>query len=77
MNRDYVVILGVAFLVGAPTGFFFVNTLIQHIYPEPQVSSPLPFLVAISVMAITVAITVGSQLKRVIRENPTTTLRSE
>ena len=34
MNRDYVVILGVAFAIGAPTGFFLINTLIQHIYPS-------------------------------------------
>ncbi len=77
MNRDYIMILGVAFLIGAPAGFYFVNTLIQHLYPEPQAPNPLPFLVAISLMAATVAITVGSQLRRVITENPTSTLRSE
>jgi putative ABC transport system permease protein len=77
MNGDYVIILGLSFLIGAPAGFFLINALIQQIYPEPQAPNPLPFIIAISLMAVTVAITVGSQLKRVIVENPTKTLRSE
>jgi ABC-type antimicrobial peptide transport system permease subunit len=77
MNRDYVIILGVAFAIGAPTGFFVINALIQQIYPEPQAPNPTPFIIAVVLMALTVGITIGSQLSRVLKENPTTTLRIE
>jgi len=77
MNKDYLWILLVSFSLGAPAGFIFFNSLIQLIYPEPQAPNPLPFMAAISLMAVTIALTVGSQLKRILSENPTTTLRSE
>ncbi len=77
MNRDYVVLLGVAFVLGAPTGFLLINALIQRIYPEPQAASAVPFLVAVGLMIVTVGITIASQLRRVVKENPTSTLRIE
>ena len=77
MNRDYTWILLTAFVVGAPTGFFLIDHIIQEIYPEPKAAGSLPFMIAILLMALTVAITIGSQLNRVSRENPTVTLRSE
>jgi ABC-type antimicrobial peptide transport system permease subunit len=75
MNRDYIVILGVAFAFGAPAGFFLINLLIQQIYPEPQVPNAFPFVTAVVLMAVTVGLTIGSQLRRVLKENPTTTLK--
>ena len=77
MNRDYIVIVGVAFLIGAPAGFVFINSLIQHVYPDPQQPNAQPFLIAVALMLITVGITVVSQLTRVVKENPTETLRIE
>jgi ABC-type antimicrobial peptide transport system permease subunit len=77
MNRDYVWILSIAFLIGAPSGFFLMNMLISHIYPEPQQAGPLPFAIAIGLMLLAVALTVGSQMQRVIHENPSNTLRTE
>jgi putative ABC transport system permease protein len=77
MNRDYVVILGVAFAIGAPAGFFLINGLIQQIYPEPQLPNAVPFVIAITLMLITVGFTIASQLRRVVRQNPTKSLRIE
>lgn len=77
MNRDYVWILLTSFVIGAPTGFLLINSLIQHIYPDPQPARALPFMVAIGLMLITVVITIGSQLRRVAEENPGTTLKME
>ncbi len=77
MNRDYVWILVASFVIGAPSGFILFNSLIKHIYPDPQATRALPFLVAIGLMMTTVVITIGSQLKRVANENPGTTLKSE
>ncbi len=77
MNRDYIWILGIAFLIGAPAGTFLMNLLIQAVYPAPKSMGPLPFVIAIALMALTVALTIGSQMNRVIRENPARTLRNE
>ena len=77
MSRDYMWILIISFGIGAPSGFFLMNLLIQHIYPDPQQAGILPFATAIIVMIITVGLTVGSQMGRVSRENPAKTLRIE
>lgn len=77
MHRDYIWILAVAFLVGAPVGYFLMSLLINTMYPEPQPTGVLPFAVAIAMMVTTVIVTVGSQMRRITRENPAQTLRSE
>lgn len=77
MNKDYIWILLSAFLIGAPVGFYLTNILIQNIYPDPQAARPFPFLIAVTIMVVTVAITVGSQLVRVKKENPANTLRND
>lgn len=77
MNGDYTWMLGIAFVVGAPAGYFLMSQLIHLMYPEPQPTGVLPFGIAIAMMAVTVALTIGSQMNRVIRENPAQTLRSE
>lgn len=77
MNRDYVWILGISFGIGAPTGFFMMDYLIQHIYADPQSAGPGPFLLAVGLMVATVMITLTSQFGRITRENPAKTLRLE
>lgn len=77
MNRDYAWMLTIAFLVGAPTGYFLMSQLIQLMYPEPQPTGAIPFAIAVGMMALTVAATIGSQMTRIVRENPAQTLRSE
>jgi ABC-type antimicrobial peptide transport system permease subunit len=77
MNRDYIWILSVALIIGAPLGFFSINSLINVIYPDPIETNAAPFLVGITIMVVTVAITVSTQLRRIIRNNPSQTLRNE
>jgi putative ABC transport system permease protein len=77
MNRDYAWILIIAFLVGAPAGFYLMNMLIEAIYYGTRGTGVMPFLIAVVMMVLTVAVTVGAQMSRVIRENPAQTLRSE
>ena len=77
MNRDYIWILSISFLIGAPIGFLMMGKLIQLIYAEPQTAGVLPFATAIGVMIITVAFTIGLQMNRVVKENPAKTLRNE
>jgi hypothetical protein len=54
-----------------------MDMLIHHIYVEPQDAGPLPFVTAILMMMVTIAITIGFQMRRIIRENPVETLRAE
>lgn len=77
MNRDYAWMLIVAFLIGAPAGFYLMNMLIQAIYFGTRGPEATPFIIAVVMMVLTVALTVGAQMNRVIRENPAQTLRSE
>ncbi|MGB4971987.1 MAG: FtsX-like permease family protein, partial [Cyclobacteriaceae bacterium] len=77
MNRDYIWILSIALIIGAPLGFFGISSLIKVIYPEPIETNATPFLIGIAIMVITVAITVSSQIRRVIRNNPSQTLRND
>jgi putative ABC transport system permease protein len=77
MNSDYVWILSIAFVLGAPAGFLLMRLLITTIYPDPQPAGVLPFAIAVCMMFFTVALTVGLQMRRVVRENPANTLRSE
>ncbi len=75
MNRDYVFILTTAFVIGAPAGFLLVNPLIHLAYPDPKAAGPLPFMIAVFLMVLAVAITVLSQLIRIARENPSDVLK--
>jgi ABC-type antimicrobial peptide transport system permease subunit len=77
MNKDYVFILLTAFILGAPTGFLLVNSLIQKIYPDPQQANPAPFIIAVSLMALAVCVTVASQLFRLAKQSPSEVLKSE
>ncbi len=77
MNRDYVFILFIAFVIGAPAGFYLVNSLIQKVYPDPQAANPFPFIIAVFLMGFAVAITVASQLVRISKGNPSEVLKNE
>jgi ABC-type lipoprotein release transport system permease subunit len=77
MNRDFVWILSVSFVLGAPAGFFLMDNLVHHVYVYPQDTTVFPFLLSIILMGLIVFITVGIQLHRIIHENPAQTLRNE
>jgi putative ABC transport system permease protein len=77
MNRDYLWIVLLAFGVGAPLGAYLMNQLISTIYPDKIPTTVWPYVVSITVMVLMVGLTIGSQLKRVVKENPTETLRME
>jgi putative ABC transport system permease protein len=77
MNRDYLWIILMAFSVGAPVGFYMTGLIIEAAYPEHIPISAWPFVLTMGVMAVTVAITIATQLKRIAKESPTVTLRSE
>ncbi len=77
MNSDYLWMLGIAFVIGAPLGFVLINKLLDIIYPEPVPPDAKPFLLGVIIMSATIAATVASQITRVIKNNPAQTLRNE
>ena len=77
MSRDYVFIVGIAFLIGAPTGALLMNLLIKTIYPMAIPVVAWAYILAIGTMVLIVGLTVVSQFYRVVNENPTETLRIE
>lgn len=77
MNGDYIWIVLIAFVAGAPLGFYLMTKMLFMVYPYPIPVELWPFLVTIAVMIMTVAATISTQLNRVAHENPTETLRSE
>jgi putative ABC transport system permease protein len=77
MNHDYLWIVLIAFTLGAPLGFYMMELMIRAAYPEEIPISPWPFVITILTMILTVAFTIGTQLKRVAKENPTSTLRND
>ena len=77
MNHDYMWIVLFAFAVGAPLGFYMMGLMIRAAYPEEIPISLWPFIITILTMVLTVAFTIGTQLKRIAKENPTSTLKNE
>ena len=77
INRDYYWMLGIAIVVGLPSGYLLIDQLIQSIYPDPEPTTIWPFVLSVSVLGIAIMITLGSQLLRVRKENPVNILRSE
>ena len=76
-GRQYSWILLIAFVLGAPLGFLGMSALIQSVFPDPKAISVLPFIVAISIIVITLVVTVSGQVIRAIRVNPADVLRNE
>lgn len=77
MNRDYLAILIIAFLLGAPVGSYLINMVIKAAYPDPIPVDWSPYIITMGMLTLTVALTLATQLSRVKRENPIATLRNE
>jgi putative ABC transport system permease protein len=77
MNRDYLWIVIISFVIGAPLGFYLMTLMLQAAYPEFIPISAWPFIATISAILLTVFGTVSIQLRRVTRENPSHILRIE
>jgi ABC-type antimicrobial peptide transport system permease subunit len=77
MSKDYLIILLIAFGIGAPFGAFLMNSLLKSIYPTKIPANLIPYGISILVMLLMIAVTVLLQFRRVVRENPTETLKAD
>ena len=76
-NKEYIWILLIAFLIGAPLGYIWISNLITSIYTDPQDAGPTPFVWAILIMLFTILVTVSGQVLRASKVNPAEILRTE
>jgi ABC-type antimicrobial peptide transport system permease subunit len=77
MSGDYLYIVIIAFVIGAPAGAWMMNNMLTAIYPTEIPVVIWPYAVAISLMVVMVGITILTLFRRVTKENPTETLRVE
>lgn len=77
MTGDYLAIVIIAFVVGAPAGAWMMNTLLTALYPTEIPIIWWPYVAAISIMISMVGLTILTLFGRITQENPTETLRIE
>ncbi|MEM6359918.1 MAG: ABC transporter permease [Bacteroidota bacterium] len=77
INKDYIWILIIAFVLGAPLGMIQMTQLIKSIYPEAPGATLWPYVIAMLIMFISLGVTILSQVRRVAKSNPASVLRSE
>ncbi|MEL6560930.1 MAG: ABC transporter permease, partial [Bacteroidota bacterium] len=76
-GKQYTWVLMIAFLLGAPLGYWGMSQLIGAVFPDPKGVSVIPLIVAVSVITITLIATVTGQVLKAINVNPANILRSE
>ncbi len=76
-SKQYVWVITISFILGAPLGYFSIFQLVNTIYPDPKAAGPLPFILAISIVTITIAVTIAGQIMKATKLNPAENLRNE
>lgn len=76
-SKQYSWVLIIAFVLGAPLGFWGMTQLVTSVFPDPKGFSIIPFIAAMLILTVTLTITVSGQIKRAIQVNPAETLRNE
>lgn len=76
-GKQYSWIILVAFIIGAPLGSMGILQLINGIFSDPKPISAAPFVIALAIVIITLALTVTGQVLRAINVNPASILRNE
>lgn len=77
VGKQYIWVLIISFLIGAPLGSIGMMNLVVNVFPEPKAVTPLPFIIAMIIILIILIITVAGQIKRAINVNPAELLRAE
>lgn len=76
-SRQYSWIILIAFAVGAPLGAWGILQLINGVFSDAKEVSVLPFVIALLIVIVTLALTVTGQVLKAINVNPATILRNE
>lgn len=77
VSKQYFWVLLISFLIGAPLGAIGMINLVITIFPDPEAVTALPFIVAMTIILITLIVTVAGQINKAIKVNPADLLRTE
>ena len=77
VGKQYIWVLLISFVIGAPLGSMGMMKLVVDVFPEPKTVTVLPFFVAMLIICFTLVITVAGQVQKAIKVNPAELLRSE
>ncbi|MEO9484533.1 MAG: ABC transporter permease [Ekhidna sp.] len=77
VSKQYMWVLLISFIVGAPLGAFAMMNIVISIFPDPKSVTALPFIIAMAIILITLVITVAGQINKAIKVNPADLLRNE
>lgn len=77
INRQFVVFLAIALILGIPLSYMLMQTLFDAVYAYYKPLTAIPFTIALFTVVFMVFITVSSQIKKVMGTSPTEGLRSE
>lgn len=77
INRQFVVFLAVALILGLPISYLLMDSLFEMVYEVHKPITIIPFAIAFFIVVIMVVTTVSSQVKKVMTTSPTEGLRSE
>lgn len=77
VSNQYIMVLLISFVLGAPIGTWGMMQLVKEIFPDHGPITMLPFLIAIGIMILTMVITVAGQINKAIHVNPADLLRTE
>jgi ABC-type antimicrobial peptide transport system permease subunit len=77
VNTEFIIILGVASLLGSWAGFNWCNTIMSTIWKYYQGVNALTFVIAIGLLFIISILTIGYKVFAVATMNPVKTLRDE
>lgn len=75
--KQYLWIVLIGFFIGAPIGYFLIDSMIQNIYPDPKPTSWFPFVLAITIMVSMLLVSIIGQLLKAVNVNPAENLRNE
>lgn len=77
VGKQYIWVLLISFMIGAPLGSIGMMNLVVSVFPDPKAVSAIPFIVAMLLILATLIITVAGQVRKAINVNPAELLRSE
>ena len=77
VSKQYVWVLLISFIIGAPLGAIGMMALVNEVFPDAKPVDALPFIVSVVLMLTTLVITVAGQIRKAINVNPADILRSE
>lgn len=77
VNREFIIILGVASIFGSYAGYMWCNTLMSNIWKYYQGVGPSTFAIAVFVMLLASIGTIAFRVISIASTNPVNTLRDE